>query len=164
MSEKKEWIQIEASTNKVVKNIHVVAYVFNSEVLMDNVQLQLRFHDDSVLLLYGAGDGQSLCVSATEWTDPFAGLLDSDTLKFINVHGKHILVNMKDIHPYSTLIDGRLKYSRYIHDRFDIQCGVQLQIGNNFINFFIRWDEGRIAWGKFPSVFTTNSFSIHDKL
>jgi hypothetical protein len=141
------WQLVKALVGRTIKGIHLVAFVFKDEVKWENTFLQISFTDDSVILLDGEGDGETLRVQPFAWVDPFAGVLDQTNKEFIQTHGKWELFDVSNREPFNQLLTQPVDAVQPIFNKFGKLHGVQIFVSNQCLNFVIEWDEGHISWG-----------------
>ncbi|MCA9918169.1 MAG: hypothetical protein KC445_09460 [Anaerolineales bacterium] len=140
------WENIEKLKGKQIKGVHLVLFVHKKGRNWNDSLLQITFEDDSLVLLKGDGN-DNLIVQRSAWEDAFEGDLSEEDKTFIQENGKWSLFDVSGSQPYTKILKERIQAAHPIRNQFNRLTGVQLQIGDLYLNFVNVADQSRILWG-----------------
>jgi hypothetical protein len=108
--------------------------------------LELYLDDGSVVLLDGAGDGESLRVRDATWADPFEPPISAENRLYIEQHGKWSRVEQSSEPRFASLIGEVISSVTILENEFGREAGVKLSIGGTELWFVIAGDECHVHW------------------
>jgi hypothetical protein len=109
--------------------------------------LELELEGGRVLLLDGAGDGESLRAKEGTWVDLFAEPLSEENARFVEESGKWTRVPSSRLEGYIDFIGERITEVSAIAAR-DARgvAGVRLSVAKKSLWFVVQWDECHVLW------------------
>jgi hypothetical protein len=116
-------------------------YVLGGEILSTAGPLELRFADESAVVLNAGPDGEALAMDTSRWVDPFAPPLSPENEQFVASSGKWTSFDVSDEEPYARVVGGTV-------DRVDPQMtpegklvGIGILAGPTIIRAVVGADE-----------------------
>jgi hypothetical protein len=100
--------------------------------------LQLKFADDTWLLLAGGSDGETFLAKPERWHDSLEDPLDVEIAAWAKEYGKDELIDVSDLDQYRGLIGKSLTDIKGILYQIGVWhglCGVQLVFEDKVLNF-----------------------------
>lgn len=138
---------LAAIVGLTIQKVNVIYYSHQGEVIGTDCELQLEFTNGTVLYLGNAGyDGQSLLASREPWEDVFDEDISEATQDYINKYGKWVINNYTNKKPFATLSNKSIKHVRVLINAVGALSGIELQLNDSTIYYFIDSDEGHLAW------------------
>jgi hypothetical protein len=105
--------------------------------------------EGGTVLFFDLDDSTALEVSNTPYRDPFENATEEQLQGFIREFGgKFEKLDISEVSPFNSLIGKTINKADQILDEFDIQCGVQFLIGENYVSFVIMTNGYIVLWGK----------------
>lgn len=108
--------------------------------------LELYLDNGTVVLLDGAGDGESLRVRDAPWTDPFEPPISAENRLYIEQNGKWTRVEQSSEPRFASLIGEVISSVTILENEFGREAGVKLSIAGADIWFVIAGDECHVHW------------------
>ncbi|WP_437665392.1 hypothetical protein [Sorangium sp. So ce1182] len=133
-----------------------ILFVYGGRVESDDGPLELHLDDGTVVLLDGAGDGESLLVRGAPWTDPFEPPISAENRLYIEQNGKWSRSEQSGDPMFSSVLGKVISSVKILENEFGREAGVQLSIGGTDLWFVVTGDECHVHWAQ-PIGFRTST-------
>jgi hypothetical protein len=123
-----------------------VLYEFQGALDSEDGEVQLTF-ESATLRLGTNADGETLRITGDRWRDPFEGKLDEANRRYVEKHGRWVLVDLSSRPPHQSVVGDTLRDVRPIGNMYGKLVGLQLVFGAEAMNVFVDADETKVSWG-----------------
>jgi hypothetical protein len=137
---------LKSLPGKRVRSVARILFEHGGRFDADDGPLELFLDDGTVVLLDGAGDGESLRLRNAHWVEPFEPPLSEENRLFIERHGKWCRVDQSSEPTFSRLVGKVISSVMILVNEFDKVAGVQLSIEGTNLWFVVAADECHVHW------------------
>jgi len=138
--------QLRSYVGRRITKIERLGYEFRGSQDIDNGDLQVWFNGD-VLRFGVCSDGESLRVEEQPWKDPFAAPLSEENERYVETHGRSVLVDVSAEPGFDALIGQPLQEVLPLVNEFGKLIGVSLHVGPTVVDVHVEFDDLHLTWG-----------------
>ena len=133
---------------KRIRGIFRVWYDFQGELDKSDGPIELDFSDDSVLVITGQSDGESLKVSNARWRDPFEPPISRENEDYISQYGRWRRVSVSDEEPYKEFVGRSVAAIDLLENQFGRLAGAGIIAAGGSMYIVVEGDEDHVYFGQ----------------